>query len=124
TGVPVMAANGASVTVDANANGAIDPGEIVTVSFGVKNNGAGATVNLVGTLQATGGVTSPGPPANYGVVAANGGTGAKSISFTADGSLTCGSTLTATLHLQDGAADLGNVTYNFTLCPIVVVTAT
>ena len=75
TGIPVMVANGASLVSDTNANGAIDPGEIVTVSFGVKNNGAGATVSLVGTLQATGGVTSPGPPANYGVVAANGGTG-------------------------------------------------
>src|SRR6185503_16771150 len=124
TGVPIMVANGASLVTDANANGAIDPGENVTVTFGVKNNGAGATIALVGTLQATGGVTSPGAPANYGVVSANGGTGAQSISFTADALLTCGSTLTATLHLQDGATDLGNVTYNFTLCPIVVVTAT
>src|SRR6185295_12396896 len=124
TGVPLMVANGAALVSDTNANGAIDPGEAVTVSFGVKNNGAGATTALMGTLQATGGVTSPGPAANYGVVAANGGTGAQSISFTASNSLTCGSTLTATLHLQDGASDLGNVQYTFTLCPIVVVTAT
>src|SRR5215213_6890710 len=122
TGVAVMAANGASLIAD--ADGAIDPGELVTVSFGLKNNGAGATSSLVATLQATGGVTGPGAPANYGVVAAGGGTGAQSISFTADGSLTCGSTLTATLQLQAGATNLGNVTYNFTVCPIVVVTAT
>jgi uncharacterized repeat protein (TIGR01451 family) len=124
TGVPLMVANGASVTVDANNNGAIDPGELVTVSFGVKNNGAGATTSLVGTLQATGGVTSPGSPANYGVVAANGGTAAQPISFTASNSLTCGSTITASLQLQDGANNLGTVTYNFTVCPIVIVTAT
>src|SRR6185503_2511869 len=54
TGVPIMVANGASLVTDANANGAIDPGENVTVSFGVKNNGAGAPIALVGTLQATG----------------------------------------------------------------------
>src|SRR6185295_19143330 len=124
TGVPVMVANGAALLSDANSNGAIDPGEFVTVSFGVKNNGAGATSNLVGTLQATGGVTLPGAPANYGVVAANGGTGVGAISFTASNSLTCGSTLTASLQLQDGASNLGTVQYTFTLCPIVVVTAT
>ncbi|MFL6256303.1 MAG: hypothetical protein ACJ74T_14960 [Pyrinomonadaceae bacterium] len=123
-GVPVIIANGASLMADANANGAVDPGEAVTVNFGLKNNGAGATSNLVATIQATGGVTSPGAPANYGVVAANGGTATQPISFTADAGLACGSTLTATLQLQDGMNDLGNVTYNFTLCPVVIVTAT
>src|SRR6185295_2437570 len=114
TGVPLMVANGAAIVTDTNANGAIDPGETVTVSFGVKNNGAGATTSLVGTLQATGGVQSPGAPANYGVVAANGGTGAQSISFTADSGLSCGGTLTASLQLQDGASNLGTVQYTFT----------
>ena len=38
---PIMVANGASITSDPNADGAIDPGETVTVSFGVKNNGDG-----------------------------------------------------------------------------------
>jgi len=121
---PLMIANGASITSDPNNNGAIDPGETVTVSFGVKNNGDGSTTSLVGTLQATGGVTSPGAPANYGVVASGGGTAAQPIAFTASNSLTCGSTLTATVHLQDGASDLGNVQYTFTICPIVTVTAT
>ncbi len=123
-GVPVLAAHGASLQTDVNANSAVDPGETVTVSFGLKNNGAGATSNLVATLQATGGVTSPGAPASYGVINGGGGTATQPISFTADAGLTCGSTLTATLHLQDGATDLGDVTYNFTICPIVIVTAT
>lgn len=123
-GVASMAASGASLTTDTNANGAVDPGETVTVSFGLKNNGAGATSNLVATLQATGGVTSPGAPASYGVINGGGGTATQPVSFTADAGLTCGSTLNATLHLQDGATDLGDVTYNFTICPIVIVTAT
>jgi hypothetical protein len=123
-GVPLMAANGASLTTDTNANGAIDPGETVTVSFGLKNNGAGATSNLVATLQATGGVTSPGAPANYGVIAGGGGTATRPVSFTADAGFACGDTLTATVQLQDGATNLGNVTYNFTICPIVIVMAT
>jgi hypothetical protein len=123
-GVPVLAADGASLLTDVNANSAVDPGEAVTVSFGLKNNGAGATSNLVATLQATGGVTSPGAPANYGVIAGGGGTGTRPISFTADAGLACGDTLTATLQLQDGANNIGSVTYNFTVCPIVLVTAT
>ncbi|MCA1612564.1 MAG: hypothetical protein LC800_00110 [Acidobacteria bacterium] len=84
-GVASMAANGASLTTDTNANGAVDPGETVTASFGLKNNGAGATTNLVATLQATGGVTSPGAPASYGRIAGGGGTATRPISFTADG---------------------------------------
>jgi subtilisin-like proprotein convertase family protein len=93
-------------------NGAPDPGEIVTVSFGVVNSGTAATTNLVGTLQATGGVTNPSPPATYGVVAP-GASASQNFTFTANGS--CGGTITASLQLQDGATDLGTVTYDFTL---------
>lgn len=95
-----------------SGNGAIDPGETVTVVLPVSNVGTAATVNLVGTLLPGGGVTSPGPPQTYGVIAV-GGTVARSFSFVAAGS--CGGTLTANLQLQDGASDLGTVTYTFTL---------
>lgn len=93
-------------------NGALDPGEIVTVSFGVTNAGTAPTVNLVGTLLATGGVTSPSGPATYGVVAP-GGSASQSFSFTATGS--CGGPLTASLQLQDGATNLGTVSWSFVL---------
>ena len=93
-------------------NGAIDPGETVTVSFCVQNTGNVNTTNLVGTLQATGGVTSPSGPQNYGVVVAGGPAVCRNFTFTATG--TCGGTLTATIQMQDGATSLGNVTYTFT----------
>ena len=86
-------ADTASVTADAcNSNGFIDPNETVTVSLGVKNTGTLNTANLVGTLQATGGVTSPSGPQNYGVVVAGGATVFRSFTFTA-GNLACGAPL-------------------------------
>jgi hypothetical protein len=94
------------------ANGAIDPGETVTLSFCVQNTGNANTTNLVGTLQATGGVTSPSGPQTYGVVVAGGAAVCRNFTFTATG--TCGGTLTATIQMQDGATNLGNVTYTFT----------
>jgi hypothetical protein len=114
TGVPLLVANTATVTADnCNSNGVIDPNETVTVSFGIKNTGSDNTSNLMATLQPTGGVTNPSSPQNYGVVVAGGATVYKSFTFTAD-NLACGSTLVATLQLQDGGTDLGTITYNFT----------
>ncbi len=93
-------------------NGVIDPRETVTIAFGVQNTGGANTANLVATLQATGGVLmSPGAPQNYGVVVAGGPSVSRNFTFTASPGLLCGSEITATLQLQDGAANLGNVTY-------------
>ena len=65
---------GATITAEscAPASGAIDPAETVTVDLCLQNVGAANTVNLVGTLQATGGVTSPSGPRNYGALVAGG----------------------------------------------------
>ncbi len=118
---PQLAAAGTTITHENcfPPNGVIDPGETVQVSFCVKNNGTGSTTDMVGTLQASGGVTSPSAPADYGVIAP-GATVCRVFTFTADGS--CGGNITASLQLQDGATDLGTVTYTFTLgVPTVVV---
>jgi subtilisin-like proprotein convertase family protein len=114
-GVPVIVSAGATLVSESctPANGAIDPGETVTVSFCVQNTGGANTTNLVGTLQATGGVTSPSGPQNYGVVVAGGPAVCRNFTFTASG--TCGGTLTASIQFQDGAINLGTVTYTFTL---------
>ncbi len=109
--VPVIAGGATSLTAESCApgNGAIDPGETVTVNFDLSNVGTGNTTNLVATLQATGGVTAPSGPQNYGVVVANGPAVTRPFSFTAG--TTCGQTITATFQLQDGATNLGNVTF-------------
>ncbi len=113
--MPILKSGGTGTLVAESCgtgNGAVDPGESVTVSLPVTNTGTAATVNLVGTLLASGGVTSPGAPQTYGVVPI-GGTASRNFTFTAAG--TCGGTITASLQLQDGATNLGTVTYTFQL---------
>jgi subtilisin-like proprotein convertase family protein len=99
------------IAENCQTNGAIDPNETVTVSLSIKNAGTLDTTNLVATLQATGDVTNPSGPQNYGVIVA-GSTVARSFTFTA-GNVACGSTIVAKLQLQDGATNLGTITYTF-----------
>ena len=96
-------------------NGFIDPGETVTNNFRLQNIGNLNTTNLVATLQATGGVVLTNGPQvqSYGSLPA-GGTGVvKPFVFAAN--TTNGGTITATLKLQDGAANLGTVSFAYTL---------
>jgi hypothetical protein len=110
---PLLVSNSFILIAESCTNGAVDPGETVTMSFGLKNIGTGNTTNLVATLLPTGGVVSPSSPQTYGVLAANGAEGALSFSFIASGA--CGTTNTATLQLQDGTANLGTVSFSFLL---------
>ena len=114
TGTPVIAATTATLISESflPANGVIDPGETVTVSFGAQNVGAANTVNDVGTLQATGGVTAPGAAQNYGVVVAGGAAVVRNLTFTASPALACGANITASVAHLDGANNLGSVTYS------------
>jgi uncharacterized repeat protein (TIGR01451 family) len=93
-------------------NGAVDSGETVTVGFALQNVSHESTSNLVATLLPGGGVLAPSGSQTYGVVAA-GATSSQPFTFTATG--TCGSNITATLQLQDGANNLGNVSFTLPL---------
>jgi hypothetical protein len=94
-------------------NNAPDPGETVTVSLALKNVGTVDTTNLVATLQPTGGITNPSASQNYGALVAGGASVAQPFTFTASG--TCGSKITLTLALQDGATNFGTVTFTMQL---------
>jgi subtilisin-like proprotein convertase family protein len=113
-GAPLMAAAGSALLYEgcAPSNGRLDPGETVTVSFGIRNSGAGPTSNLVVTLLAGDGVTGPGGPVTNGMLPA-GASVSNAFTFTATGA--CGGQVTATLQLQDGALDLGQLDYPFAL---------
>src|SRR5208283_4081775 len=87
--------------------------ETVTVLFALKNTGVANTTNLVVTLLPTNGVTAPSAPQAYGVVVAGGAAASQPFTFTALG--TCGGTISPTLQLQDGVANLGTVTVALTL---------
>ncbi|MEP6819337.1 MAG: carboxypeptidase regulatory-like domain-containing protein [bacterium] len=113
---PVSIVNAAASTLTSEsctpANNAIDPGEQVTVDLALTNIGGVSTTNLVATLQSTGGVIAPSGPQNYGAIP-SGGTVTRSFTFSARG--ICGNNITPTLQLQDGANNLGTVSYSFTL---------
>ena len=107
---------GAALTVEtcAPANQAIDPGERVTVSLSLRNDGANAIQNLAATLESANIV----PPANasdlvqnYGAIAPGASPVARSFTFTVTAA--CGSMLELTLRLRDGNEDLGPVTFRF-----------
>ena len=112
---PVVVKTGATLTVEGcgPANGSIDPGEIVTVDFALRNIGSAATINVVATLQASGGVTPITTSQTYGVLIAGGPAVSQPFTFAAAGA--CGGTLTASLAVQDGATNLGTKTFTFTL---------
>lgn len=94
-------------------NGAIDPGETVVVTLGLKNVGLSNTRHLTATLLELDGVTAPGPAQDYGVLVAGGEPVSRPFVFTASGD--CGDTISARLKLSDGALDYGLVTFAFPL---------
>ncbi len=93
-------------------NGAVNPGETVTVNLALQNVGDTFTTNLVATLLAGNGIAFPSGPQTYGAMPA-GASATNAFSFFADG--TCGQTITAVLQLQDGPANLGTVSNSFLL---------
>jgi hypothetical protein len=111
--------NGGSYIVSAGPNGVLDPGETVTVALGLQDVNVGApgvicsSPALTGTLQATGGVTVPGGPQNYGTLCSDAPAGFRYFTFTVDPALACGSTVTASLAVTDGATNYGTQTYQF-----------
>jgi hypothetical protein len=121
---PIIDPGAAALTAEScsPANAAVDPGETVTMSFTLQNNGRSATGNLVATLLATGGVESPGAAQSYGALAALGGSASRSFSFRAGG--VCGGSITATFQLQDGASNLGTASFTIPLGTMATVTQT
>ena len=89
-------------------NGAVDPGETVSVSIALRNVGSANAANCTATLLASGGITPVGlAQKNYGSLPMSGAAVANTFAFTAG---IAGSGVTATLQLQDGAVNIGTVT--------------
>lgn len=113
--VPYVSPAGATLLAEGcpATNGVVDPGEVVTINFGLQDVGTALTTNLVATLLATNGVVAPSATQTYGALAAGGAVVNRAFSFMASGS--CGGTITPTLQLQDGPKNLGLATFSFTL---------
>lgn len=107
---PFIGPAGASVVAESlsPANGAIDPGESVTLKLNLKNLGNLNTVgDVVATLLATPTIT-PGSPLsqNYGPLTTAGETVGRDFQFTANG--TNGQLVTVMLQVQDNSGLLPN----------------
>lgn len=113
TGIPAVTAQNTSIVSESftPANNALDPAELVTVNFCVLNTGAANTVNLTGTLAASGNVTAPSGAQNFGVVVAGGAAVCRPFTFTVDPALVCGANVTPSITFADGASNFGVRTY-------------
>ena len=94
-------------------NGIIDPGETVSLLFGLRNANGTNTANLVATLLATNGVSNPTGPQTYGALVANGPSVSQPFTFTANA--TNGQTINAVLQLTDGSTTLSNAVFSFSV---------
>ena len=110
TPTPVISTGGYALTFESCVapNGVVDANETVTINFVLRNVGTANTTNLIATLLATNGITSPSGAQTYGALIAGGSSVTQAVSFTA--SVACGSNLVARFALTDGAANLGEVT--------------
>jgi uncharacterized delta-60 repeat protein len=96
------------------ANNIIDPGETVTLSFAFTNSYGNDVSNLVATLLAINGITSPSPASNnYGSLIVGGPSVSRQFSFTASG--TNGQSIAATFQLQSGTNNLGTAVFTYML---------
>lgn len=124
-GTPLIeSAPPAVLVTECGSNGAPDPGEVVTMSFPMKNIGSGLTTNLNATLQASGGITPLSGPQSYGVLSPIGPAVARNFTFAVDASIACGGTVTATFLLDDAGTSLGSVSFVITVGAKVTNTTT
>ena len=112
-GSEIVGAGAALISESGPVNGAIDPGETVTMLFALRDSTGTNTADLVATLLATNGVTKPSGPQDYGALVVHGPAVSRPFSFTA--SAASGQTISATFQLQDGSLNRGLVLFNFTV---------
>jgi len=95
------------------AGGAIDPGETLTASVCVTNQGGTSSGTIVGALQATGGVENPSLPQSYGTIAPA-ATVCRAFTFNADLGLTCGANVTLTIAYTENGSPIGSAPQTIT----------
>jgi hypothetical protein len=104
--VSVVQANNVVITAENGtpANNSPDPGETLTVNFDLQNVGTANSGTVTATLQNTGGVTGAGTPQNFGSLTAGGSAVTRPFTFTVSPSVPCGSQITLSFLVQDGAS--------------------
>jgi len=116
TPAPIIANAGTALVSEScsPANGAIDPGETVTVNLSLQNIGSVDGNNVVATLLTNSTIFPNGAQSQtYGALPAGGAAVSQPFTFAVNGP--CGGTVMATLQLQDGGASIGTVSFPLTL---------
>lgn len=105
--IAIPASTGTQLTSESCPSGGADPGETVSLVLSLRNIGQLAANNVVVSLLATGGVTQPGPPQNYGALPVGGAPVPRTFTFSVAPSVLCGSQVAMTFQITDGATSLG-----------------
>lgn len=115
TTVPVILPDGTALLEEGftPTNGAVDPGEMISLSLALKNIGTRSSSNLVATLLETNGVSNPGASVSFGVLENNGSSVSRTFTFTANG--LPGQVIHPTFHLSDAQGELGAVSVDVLL---------
>ncbi len=124
TTVPVIAPTGTALLEEGfpPLNGAVDPGELVSVSLSLKNTGTRSATNLQATLLAANGVSAPSGVVSFGTLTNDGVAVTRTFSFIANG--VAGETIHPTFRLTDATGDLGLVSVDIFLGLRMVQTLT
>jgi hypothetical protein len=110
---PLIQTNNYDFVAGNCSNGAINPGEVVTLNLSLQNVGVLNTSNLVVTLEPSNGVAFAVAPQTYGALSTNGTPVSRQFTFVTAG--TCGGSINPVFQLQDGATNLGTITLSFPL---------
>jgi len=116
-GFPFVVLDSATLVAEScqPTNNAVDPGETVTLNVALKNVGTLDTAALTATLLATNGITPISGPQFYGALITGGPSASVAFTLSADGS--CGGTVFAQFHLEDGGVDFGTISIPIRLGP-------
>jgi hypothetical protein len=106
--IPTVAA-AALVNESCRIKQASEPGETVTLDLARSNAGAANASSLTAELLSEGGVTHPSVPQVYGVLPADGTVVTRPFTLTVSPTVTCGSSLTLTFRISDGASRLDDL---------------
>lgn len=108
--VAVLETTAATITSEScGINNSAEPGETVTMNISLRNTGERNTTNLTATLLATGGISNPSAPQNYGAIPIGGASVSRPFTFTVSQTVNCGGIVSVSLQLQDGAENIGTL---------------
>jgi hypothetical protein len=106
---PVPVAVAGRSTVDSEScrvNNAPEPGETVSISIGLRNQGRRDAANLTAELVGFG-ISNTGQVQVYGPMPVNGPQVSRPFTFTVSNTVACGALLNLRLRLRDGNEDIG-----------------